>query len=282
MPTYAATLKLRQSHSASDIRRRRLTADRSHVASIDLTTIDLRLQSANAHAERVAKMSDDWTAGAVRTTTTADTDRGVRVFRAEVVGDPPVTIALALGDVLHQARATLDNLVGVLRGGATDHSQFRIDIDPAAFDQDERGRLEGIPPWALAALRQVQPFPGNPWGHVGEQLLKLHGLAIVDRHRALLLSAALIDLDKTYAATSHPGSTEFRIREGGRVLTLEYPQEAEVTPATGAQVIVPEEILRWPDRLWPAFPSAEDVATSVIRAVGVTIDVVRQAASTAP
>jgi hypothetical protein len=99
----------------------------------------------------------------------------------------------------------------------------------------------------------------------------------LDRHRALLLSAALIDLDKTHAATSHPGSTEFHIREGGRVLTLEYPQDAQVTPATGAQVIVPEELLRWPDRAWPAFPSAEDVAKSVIWAVRVTIDLVRQA-----
>jgi hypothetical protein len=216
--------------------------------------------------------------GAMKITTTIDTERAVRVFRAEVTGDPPITIALALGDVLHQARAALDNLVGVLRGGATDRSQFRIDTDPAAFDRDERGRLAGVPPWALAAIRQVQPFPENPWGHIGEQLLKLHGLAIVDRHRALLLSAALIDLDKTYAATSHPGETDFQIREGGRVLTVEYPEDAQVTPATGAQVIVREEILRWPDGAWPAFPAAEDVAKSVMWAVRVTIDVVRQAA----
>jgi hypothetical protein len=53
-----------------------------------------------------------------------------------------------------------------------------------------------------------------------------------------------------------------------------------VTPATGAQVIVPEEMLRWPDTMWPAFPSAEDLAKSVVRAVGVTIDVVRQAGLT--
>ena len=247
--------------------------------TIDLATIEGRLEWADAHAVRVADLSNDWTTDAIRTTTTTDGERRVRVFRAEVVGDPPVTIALALGDVLHQARAALDNLVAVLRGGATAQSQFRIDSDPAEFDRDERGRLDGVPPWALAAIRQVQPFPGNPWGHVGEQLLKLHELAILDRHRALLLSAALIDLDKTFAATSHPGKTEFQIREGGRVLTLEYPHDAQVTPATGAQVIVPEEILRWPDRAWPAFPSAEDVAQSVIRAVRVAIDVVRHASS---
>jgi hypothetical protein len=250
------------------------------VPFIDLTTIDRRLQWADAHALRVAELSDEWTTSAMRTTTTTDEERAVRVFRAEVVGDPPHTIALALGDVLHQARAALDNLVGVLRGGASAQSQFRIDRDPAVFDRDENGRLEGVPPWALAAIRQVQPFPGNPWSHVGEQLLKLHGLAILDRHRALLLSAALIDLDKTHAATSHPDETEFHIREGGRLLTLEYPQDAQVMPATGAQVIVPEEMLRWPDKSWPAFPSAEDVAKAAIWAVRVTIDIVRHASLT--
>jgi hypothetical protein len=248
------------------------------VAIIDLGHVDQRLEWAEAHALRVAGLSNDWAASAMRTTTTPDKERGLHVFRAEVVGDPPVTIALALGDLLHQARAALDNLVGVLRGGATDESQFRIDSDPAVFDRDERRRLDGLPPWAVGAIRQVQPFPGNPWGHVGDQLLKLHRLAIIDRHRALLLSAALIDLDTTYAATSHPGKTEFHIREGGRVLTLEYPDDALVTPATGAQVIVPEELLRWPDRSWPAFPSAEDVAKSVLWAVRVTIDIARQAA----
>ena len=52
------------------------------------------------------------------------------------------------------------------------------------------------------------------------------------------------------------------------------------TPATGIQVIVPE-VLRWPDKEWPAFPSADDVAKGVLWSVRVTIDLVRQAAAAA-
>ena len=252
------------------------------VTTIDFSPIDHRLAWADAHAQRVKDLSVEWGATAMRTTTTTNTDRGIREFRAEVVGEPPVTIALALGDVLHHARAALDNLMGVVRGGATNKSGFRIDTDPATFDRDDAGKHAGVPDWAMAAIRQVQPFPDNPWRSVGEQLLKLHSLAILDRHRALLLSAAIIDLDKTHAATSHPGDTQFGIREGGRVLTLEYPWDARVTPATGVQVIVPEELLRWPDRHWPAFPAAEDVARSVLWAVRVTVEMTRQAAASAP
>ena len=248
------------------------------VTTIDFSPIDRRLEWADAHAQRVFELSADWGAKAMRTTTTTDAERGVRQFRAEVIGEPPVTIALALGDVLHHARAALDNLVGILRGGATDQSAFRIHTDPALFDRDDQGRLAGVPDWARAVVRQVQPFPDNSWRGVGDQLLKLHRLAILDRHRALLLSAAMIDLHKTHAATSHPGKTQFHIREGGRVSTLEYPSDARVTPATGVQVIVPEEVLRWPDKEWPAFPSADDMAKRVLWAVRVTVDLVRQAA----
>jgi hypothetical protein len=246
------------------------------MAWLDWSPIDARLAWAEAHRARVRDLAAGWAAAALRTDTTLDRERGVWVYRAEVVGTPPADIALALGDVLHHARATLDNLVGVLRGGATEDSAFPITTDAATFDKDPQRKLAGVPAWARAPIRMVQPFANTPWRGVGEALARLHKAAILDRHRALLLSGALIDIDRTHAATSDPGSPQFGLHEGGRVLTLEYPADAHVTPHTAADVIVREPILRWPDG-YPEFPSGNDVAENAMWAVRVVVDLVRQA-----
>lgn len=246
--------------------------------TLDLAPVDERLAWAADHAERVRRLSEDWARRAIRTTTTLDPDRSVRVYRAEVLGEPATDIALALGDTLHQARATLDNLVGILRGGATGRSAFPIETDPAVYDRDPRGRLEGVPPWALAVIRSFQPFADTPLRFVGESLAALHHLAIADRHRALLLSGAVIDLEETGAGSSEPGRVHFDLIDSGRVLTVEYPAEAEVSVHTAAAVLVAEPRLRWPDGWHPPFPSASEVAQEMVRAVGQVVDAVRASA----
>jgi hypothetical protein len=248
--------------------------------SFDWSPVRDRLAWAESHAERVRQLSRDWTASAIRTDTSLDVARGVRVYRAEVVGEPPPEIALAVGDVVHHARAVLDNLVGIVRGGSTDRSMFRIDTDPAEFDRDSQQHLNGVPGWARAVFREIQPFSEGHWGYVGRVLAEVHRLAIIDRHRALLVSAALIDLNQTHAATSHPSSTKFALLEGGRVLTLEYPADAQVTPHSGVDVIVREPIVRWEGEsaAYPFYPSAEDVSKNALWAVRQVVEMVAWAA----
>ena len=253
---------------------------------LDFGPIYRRLDWAAGHGRRVRDLSDAWAASAMVSSTTHDPERGVWVYRAEVVGEPPDEIALALGDALHQGRATLDNLIGVLRGRASGESAFRIDTDPLTFDLDPwrpRGRLRGVPPWGLAALREAQPFPGNPWRTIGDNLANLHHLAIIDRHRTLLVAAALIDLDKTGAATSHPSETNFGLHHGGRVLTLEYPAGAHVTPSTGVQIVVREERLRWTGEGagYPLYPQAADLADYMVGTARRVVDEVWRAAAIA-
>lgn len=250
---------------------------------MDLTTVAARIDWADAHARRVRDLSADWSSSALVAHTTLDDQRGVQVFQAQVVGEPPLSIALALGDTVHHARAALDNLVGVLRGGATDRSMFRIDTDPATFERDRERRLEGVPDWAMEAIRQMQPFPDNPLRFIGEALAQLNRLAIIDRHRALLLSAALIDMDETHAATSHPGETRFSLRGDGRLLILEYPVDARVTPHTGVQVIVTEDALQWTDdgARFPGYPAADVAASQFLWAVRRAVEALLQAARAA-
>jgi hypothetical protein len=245
----------------------------------DLSDVVARLAWARDHASRVKDLSRAWSERAVTTSTTPDPATGEMVFRAEVASQPGTEIALALSDTLHQARATLDCLVGVLRGGATRASAFLVTRDPAVFDADERGRLAGVPPWAVAAIREVQPFVDTPWRHVGEWLDHLHQLAIDDRHHALLLRSGLIDLGQAWAATTHGGQTRFGMDEGGRVLTLRYPAEAVVSPRVKAEAFVAEARLRWRDRDYPPFPAAPVVADQVVWAADHTIQLLRHFAS---
>jgi hypothetical protein len=246
--------------------------------TIELSPVYARLAAADDHAQRVRGLSTEWAASAIRASTTTEAD-GTTVYRAEVVGTPPVSIALALSDTLHQARSSLDNLVTVLRGSTSDQSTFRIDTDPAVFDEDARGRLVGVPDWAKAAMRVVQPFPDSGWLGVGEALARLHGLAIIDRHRRLLLGPGLIDINQVWASTSQPDTSLFGMHAGGRVLTLRYPADADVRPNVGADVLVEEESIRWPDLGYPAYPFASDLARSMIWGARVAVDLVAQAAA---
>ncbi len=137
------------------------------MTTLGLSTIDARLDWAASHASRVRDLTQEWAGRAIAKSSRLDTDRGYRVDRFEVQGDPPPEVALALGDVLHHARAALDNLVGVLRGGATGRSAFRIDTDPALFDRDTEDKLEGSRPgpWSRSATSSPsRKMPGAPSG----------------------------------------------------------------------------------------------------------------------
>jgi hypothetical protein len=256
-------------------------ASSAPLTTLDLSTIDVRLDWAASHATRVRDLTQEWAGRAIAKSSRIDTARGYRVDRFEVLGDPPPEVALALGDVLHHARAALDNMVGVLRCGATGRSAFRIDTDPALFDRDKEHKLEGVPPWALVAIRRLQPFPDDSWRTVGEGLLRLHQLAIDDRHHALLLGVGVIDLDQTGAGGT--GEIRFVPRDftqaaGLRVLEVEYPAAAPVSVQTGATILVREESVRWPDDQYPEYPSTIEVAEAALRVAYVVRDQVRVAA----
>jgi hypothetical protein len=172
--------------------------------TLDLSPIDARLAWARGHEARLRELVGEWMADALAEDEFDDVERGLTIWRVRVVREPPLQIALALGVVLQQARATLDNLVGVLRGRATESSAFRIDTDPTKFDDDRDGRLTGVPSWAVATMRDLQPFPDNLGRWRGEQLATLHRLAILDRHRALLLRAGIIDVERSVGIDEPP------------------------------------------------------------------------------
>ena len=168
-------------------------------------------------------------------------DGQTRVVRAEIVTPPPIEISLALGDVAHQLRAALDNAVGAMRdGGPTRRSAFVITSDPANFEAAlGDGRLTGLPSAVLDVIRMVQPFPDHALGEwMGLGLERLDALAQHDRHRAVLLRAAVVETEMVEVdwAEGTPQPVLFHGRAEVR-----FPVTVAAHPHFKAQVLVAED-----------------------------------------
>jgi hypothetical protein len=241
---------------------------------LDLTPVRSRLQWAMLHANRIDETVKEWGPKALVVDLRTDPDSGRFVHVGRVVGEPPVDVALALSDALHQCRAALDNLVAVLRGSATRSSAYVITSTAEEFDAQAPRRLEGVPDWAVGVMRLHQPFSPHGWKYVGEALLQLHDLAIIDRHRALLLQGGVIDLDQVYVGTAEGSDTTFVGRSGGSEMVIETSDPA-ASPHFGVTALVREATVR--NEIWPWYPSALDFALHTIGSVNRVVMAIRQA-----
>jgi len=246
------------------------------MASPELQPVRNRLAWALLHASRLKEQIDAWAVDALAVDKTMDPNTGRILHRARITKDPPVDVSLGLSDSLHQARAALDNMVGVLRGGATATSGYPIARSAATFDAQAASKLAGVPRWAVAIIRRIQPFSTDGWLWAGDALIRLHDLAIADRHRALLLRAGVIDLDEVYVGTAEGASNNFSLSPDMRIMTLET-SDPDASPHFGATVHVTEDALRYVD--FPFYPVAWEVAMNSITAVKAVIDLIEQAAA---
>jgi hypothetical protein len=136
-----------------------------------------------------------------------DPDGGPNSFRVRVIVDtPPIEFSLAMGDILHNLRGTLDHLVYAMAEAAVHPQPLSQDIAkksefPIIGDTNTHGipgagkkmfadarhtKLRGISPQAQAVIESLQPY------HRGSQfeshpLWALHELSNIDKHRTLLI-----------------------------------------------------------------------------------------------
>jgi hypothetical protein len=227
------------------------------MAAPDLLPVRNRLAWALLHSSRLKEQANSWAEETLAVERTTDPNTGMIVHRARVTTDPPVDVPLGLSDSLHQARSTLDNMVGILRGGATQTSSYPIARTPEAFERQAGLSLQGVPPWAIAVIRRLPAFGSEGWRFIGDGLIRLHDLARADRHRALLLQAGVIDIDKVYVGTAEGAETQFSLSRDLRTITVET-SDPKAVPHFGATVQVSEPVLRYSE--YPFYPDVTDVA----------------------
>jgi hypothetical protein len=210
---------------------------------VDLEPIHARLRWADDAVAHLQSSVERYSALPPFQTTKAHWPDGQTVERAELIQDPPIEISLLLSDISHHLRATLDNLVGAVReGGSSQQSAFPITSDPAKFEQLATADryLEGVPAWAVEAVRLFQPFPDNLASWAGGRLLILNELAQLDRHRALALRAALVEADYVEVQISdHSIPIEFR-QDGPRAAEVIYGGETRVRSHFNVRVLIAE------------------------------------------
>lgn len=119
-----------------------------------------------------------------------DRDTGEYVFR--IGGDqPPLYWGITVGEIAHELRAALDNLLWqlvVVRGNTPDgRNQFPITESKGAWDSEikKRERLQGIEPGDVAFIQAAQPYHHGPYWSKRHLLALLQHLNNIDKHRVL-------------------------------------------------------------------------------------------------
>jgi hypothetical protein len=131
-------------------------------------------------------------------------ERGEITFYVEKVPELPVSLALLLGDVVHNLRSTLDHLAVALvsaAGGTPDkYVSFPVFDSLKAYNDLSRDRLKGVSQYCLQTIDNMQPYKQG-FGHWAWQL---HQLDIIDKHR-LLLTVATMAVGRTMICACFKG-----------------------------------------------------------------------------
>lgn len=117
-------------------------------------------------------------------------------FQANQPASVPPKFGLIAGDLIQCLRTCLDYLVWelVLAGGGQPNQKhmFPITTSAANFaEQVKRHRLAGIDSAAIAEIEKLQPY--NWTGSGSSPLFAIDELSVINRHRAVLLTAFMTE-----------------------------------------------------------------------------------------
>ncbi len=122
-----------------------------------------------------------------------------KIVRVEVIDAPPVEFGITIGDIVHNLRSALDNLVYelvVTRHGDSPppefvkYSEFPIFGDRPMKAWERKNKIGGIDPLAQADIEELQPYKrGNNFA--SDPLWVLHKLSNFDKHRLPHLTLVL-------------------------------------------------------------------------------------------
>jgi hypothetical protein len=200
--------------------------------------VHLRLERSLEHAAELGQLLSDYAEQPPFRVTTRAGGGSLMVDRAELVVEPPRRAAMLVSDAVHQARAALDNLVNALRpAGPASGVYFPIRAKESDYAKAlGDGALRGVPDWARAAIRALQPFETQDtrrWA--GDQLLHLHLLARIDRHRLPPIHAAVVLPD--YATGDATAPATARMHGGGQWAEWKYDPAHSNTRMFRAEIL---------------------------------------------
>jgi hypothetical protein len=151
-----------------------------------LDGVEAKIARARAHLESLHRAAGRLFADQpIRFDLVPDRQEGWFLVRPDFVAEPPHSLGVGIGDVVHNLRSALDHLVWQLSLGQTAkpsrQTQFPITDNASAF-RDQCFRIAWLPPDQQAMIESVQPYNrGGP----ASNLRLLRELSNADKHRVL-------------------------------------------------------------------------------------------------
>lgn len=161
-------------------------------------------------------------------------DRTEHIERIYMDWHLPDWWSVAVGEIMHNLRATLDNLVWQLVLGADEEPgqqhEFPIASDEGWYEKRAPGKLLHVPAAARTVIDQVQPYRRPPEHLRIHPLWVVHNLNRVDKHHLLHVVAAYPSGGQ-FEATPEMAAAEGEMRLWYRPLESGTEIRAFLTPA---------------------------------------------------
>lgn len=212
----------------------------------------LKVERAKFHLECLDDAASEFLAtNPYRTYIEVDREQSQKLLWIEVTRDPPSSLALILGDCIHNLRSALDHFAwqcALLKGNPRRECQFPIFLNEAEYLGKPGRRRSGVSmlrevkvPEAIALIEGVQPY------HKGPAFRQLTGLWIidvlsnVDKHR--LMPVVMLYSRVMGSRGNSQIGVNFGPYQGKRVLAfgaLDVPdEELQVDISPGATIAIP-------------------------------------------
>jgi len=233
----------------------------------------VKLSRAEKHLQDVREAVSDYVAGKPYLITEEEEPKALRrMWRITLTKPIPPDIAPAVGDCIHNLRSVLDNWVHEFStseaGCPVRDTGFPIlkdepnwDVGPCGSRKDSGAfRVRRLPEAVQTVIKAYQPFDNSLTvpAHIRTELRRLHLLDIRDKHQALNVVAANMDVigwGVPEGTTGGIGHRVFRemleLNTPKPMLLIKFANRAEfdvsVNPSADLQVVLIDEEPRW----WP-------------------------------
>jgi hypothetical protein len=176
-----------------------------------------------------------------------DTQRSQRIWKLRVNHCVPEHLATIVGDVIHNARTSLDLLMcAVVRHcdpirQSIKHVHFIVRETKAKFEADLPENIKGASPGAIKLIHDLKPYKcGN------EALWRLHQLDVLDKHQAIIpvgaghrsLGIPLggfpiftpwgMEVPPAQTVFFRSADTQFPLKDGAELLTIPFAQRGQI------------------------------------------------------
>jgi hypothetical protein len=114
-----------------------------------------------------------------------DAEAGRYVYRVHIVEDVPACLSATIGDIVHNLRSALDQLVCQLvlanRRQVRTRTGFPVGSSVKEFETDAAGKIQGVSAVGERFIHRLKPYKGGR-----EPFWVIHELNRLDKHKAIV------------------------------------------------------------------------------------------------